>query len=270
MQTGISCVSAVKCNTDEALLHVLADMGASFDCASKEEIEAVLKLGVSPTRIVYAHPCKPISSLFFVKRREVSLMTFDTVNELHKVKVSYASARLLLRILPEQEFDARFKFEGRYGCSVTEAPKILQSAKDLNLNVVGVCFHVGSDIRNPEAFISILQQSRTVFDIARTIGFNMKILDIGGGFPGQKNTVRRFKEITEVINKTLLDLFPPEENLEIIAEPGRYIVASAFTLVANIIGKRCYKKPADVDRDGSKLVERYEKDRRKYDDLFSE
>ncbi|XP_053390129.1 ornithine decarboxylase-like [Mercenaria mercenaria] len=174
-------------------------MGTSFDCASKAEIEAVLKLGVSPTRIVYAHPCKPISSLHFVKSREVSLMTFDTVNELHKVKVSYPLARLLLRILPEQEFDARFKLGDRFGCSVTETPEILQSAKDLNLNVVGVCFHVGGDIRNPKAFISILQQSRTVFDIARMMGFNMKILDIGGGFPGQQNTVRRFKEVSKII-----------------------------------------------------------------------
>ncbi|XP_053378502.1 probable ornithine decarboxylase [Mercenaria mercenaria] len=241
---------AVKCNTDEALLQVLSDMGASFDCASKKEIEAVLNLGVSPTRIVYAHPCKPVSSLNFAKSRDVSLMTFDNVNELQKVKETYPSARLLLRLLPEKEFNARLEFSGRYGCSSTEVRYILQTAKDLELNIFGVSFHVGSDIQDPRAYVSILQQSRSVFDIARRMGFNMNILDIGGGFPGEQNTFERFKEITEVINKTLLDLFLPEDNVEIIAEPGRYIAASAFTVVASIMSKRCYQSSADGDVNG--------------------
>ncbi|XP_053378501.1 ornithine decarboxylase 1-like [Mercenaria mercenaria] len=238
---------AVKCNRDEVLLQVLSDMGASFDCASKKEIEAVLHLGVSPTRIVYAHPCKPVSSLIFAKSRDVSLVTFDNVNELKKVKETYPSARLLLRLLPEKEFNARLQFSGRYGCSSTEVRHILQTAKDLDLNIVGVCFHVGSDIQEPRAYVPILQQSRSVFDIARRMGFNMNILDIGGGFPGEQNTFERFKEITEVINETLLDLFPPEDNVEIIAEPGRYIAASAFTVVASIVSKRCYQSSANVN-----------------------
>ncbi|XP_060584600.1 ornithine decarboxylase-like [Ruditapes philippinarum] len=217
-------------------------MGVSFDCASKREIEAVLSLDVSPSRIVYAHPYKPVSSLNYAKLKNVSLMTFDTSIELYKIKDVYPSAKLLLRLLPEIEFDARIQFGSRFGCPLSEVKKVLRLAYDLNLNIVGVSFHVGSDVKDPEAYISVLSQSRDVFDIAEEIGFNMTILDIGGGFPGDHNTSRQFTKFAEVINKTVLDLFPPDNNLEIIAEPGRYIVASAFTVVANIIGKRCYKK----------------------------
>ena len=51
---------AVKCNTDKMLLKLLAYLGAGFDCASKAEIETILRLGVSPHRIIFANPCKQV------------------------------------------------------------------------------------------------------------------------------------------------------------------------------------------------------------------
>lgn len=49
---------AVKCNPDELILKLLAKLGCNFDCASKNEIAKIINLGVSPDRIIYAHPCK--------------------------------------------------------------------------------------------------------------------------------------------------------------------------------------------------------------------
>ncbi|CAI0435050.1 unnamed protein product [Linum tenue] len=56
---------AVKCNPESALLGSLAHLGASFDCASRAEIESVLSLGVSPSRILFANPCKPESHIAY-------------------------------------------------------------------------------------------------------------------------------------------------------------------------------------------------------------
>ncbi|XP_060584614.1 antizyme inhibitor 2-like isoform X2 [Ruditapes philippinarum] len=229
---------AVKCNSSEPLLKVLADMGVSFDCASKNEIEAVLKLGISPTRIVYAHPYKPVSSLLHAKYKDVSLMTFDCSEELFKVKEFYPSARLLLRLLPEVEFQAEVQFNGKFGCPLSDVENVLRVAKQLNLNIVGVSFHVGSGVQDPKAYVPILHQSKKVFDIANSLGFVLNVLDIGGGFPGHQGSLKRFEAMSTVINKTLEEMFPP--SIEIIAEPGRYIVASAFTVVAYIFGKRCH------------------------------
>ena len=64
----------------------------------------------------------------------------------------------------------------------------------------------------------------------------MNFLDIGGGFPAPYDTsVQPFSELAKRINAELERLFSPEVN--IIAEPGRFIVATACTAVAKIIGK---------------------------------
>lgn len=84
------------------------------------------------------------------------------------------------------------------------------------------------------------QDAKVVFDQGLKMGFKMNILDIGGGYPGTSNPVVSFDEISNVISHTLDNLFPVNyvENLEIIAEPGRYYAASVFTLATQIIAKK--------------------------------
>ena len=57
------------------------------------EIETVLSLGVDPSRIVYANPCKQISHIKYAAKQNVSLMTFDNEDELHKIKKYYSDAK---------------------------------------------------------------------------------------------------------------------------------------------------------------------------------
>lgn len=62
---------AIKCNPDEGILRVLNSLGVNFDCASREEIALVLSLGVEPSRIIYANPCKMRSHLRCVVAHEL-------------------------------------------------------------------------------------------------------------------------------------------------------------------------------------------------------
>lgn len=59
----------------------------------QEEIAAVLKLGVKPSRIVYANPCKQNSYIRYAAKENVDLMTFDNEAELYKVKIAFPRAR---------------------------------------------------------------------------------------------------------------------------------------------------------------------------------
>lgn len=59
----MSTFIAVKCNDDLMLLQTLVALGAGFDCASRSEIRSVLNLGVNPSNIIYANPCKQASHL---------------------------------------------------------------------------------------------------------------------------------------------------------------------------------------------------------------
>lgn len=228
---------AVKCNDDFAVLKLLADLGASFDCASKGEIQKVLNQGVSTSRIIYANPCKQASFLRYAAKHNVSLMTFDNEAELYKVKDLYPSAKLVIRMLPPTNFKVQCELGMKFGCLPSQAEHLLVVAKSLDLDVVGVSFHVGSGCEEANAFGIAIQQARDVFDKGLQLGFDMKLLDIGGGFPGQESAPVTFGEIAQVVNMAL-DKYFPEDSVQIIAEPGRYFVASAFTIGVNVIAKR--------------------------------
>ena len=60
---------------------------------TQSEIEQILQLGISPTRIIYANPCKQISYLEYAKQNNVDLTTFDDEYELYKVKEVYPDVR---------------------------------------------------------------------------------------------------------------------------------------------------------------------------------
>lgn len=78
----------------------------------------------------------------------------------------------------------------KYGCDPqTEAPALLSLAHDLGLSVVGVSFHVGSGCNEPVAFRRAIAAAASIFRLAQHLGFmNMYLLNIGGGFPGNKDT----------------------------------------------------------------------------------
>ncbi|EDV23538.1 uncharacterized protein TRIADDRAFT_27475 [Trichoplax adhaerens] len=228
---------AVKCNDDRNVLATLSALGIGFDCASMAEIKAVLKLGVPPSKIVYANPCKQASHLKFAAKREVSMMTFDNEPELHKVKQLHPTAKLILRLLTDDS-KSLCRLGQKYGAPLKTVPNLLQVARNLDLNVVGISFHVGSGCYDASAFSSAVEIAKTAFDYGKSMGFQFDILDIGGGFPGSPRATVSFEEISATLNKALNKHFPVESGVRIIAEPGRYYVASAFNLAVNVIAKR--------------------------------
>ncbi|GFS57813.1 ornithine decarboxylase [Trichonephila inaurata madagascariensis] len=228
---------AVKCNPDVVLLHVLAALGVNFDCSTKKEIETVLNVGVQPSRIIYANTCKGISHLKYADHTGVDLMTFDNEAELHKIKKTFPDARLVLRIKVDDS-GSILKLSLKFGCELDEVSHLLDVAKDLNLNVVGVSFHVGCNCQEPLAYHKAIESAKNVFGLGRDRGFNMNVLDIGGGFPGHRDHAISFTEFASAINEALDVHFPPGCGVKILAEPGRYFMTSAFTLLANVIGKR--------------------------------
>ncbi|OWF48666.1 ornithine decarboxylase-like isoform X1 [Mizuhopecten yessoensis] len=229
---------AMKCNNDEKIVDVLKRLGSSFDCASKAEIQQVLELGVDPSRIIYANPCKQNSHLTYAKEHNVDLMTFDTEEELIKVKMLYGSARLLMRFRPKNIYEVMYDLGKKFGCDFEEAMDLFISAKNKGLNVIGVCFHVGSNCLTSNAFASAIKEARRIFDIGLQIGFDMTVLDIGGGFRGRDIERPTIEENAEVINQCLDDYFPEAGGVKIIAEPGRYLVETAVSAAANIIGRK--------------------------------
>lgn len=226
---------AVKCNMDREVLRLLGGMGVNFDCALKAEIDTVLSLGFASDRIVYANPCKTNSFIRHARDHRVDLTTVDNAQELLKVKKFHPDCGLLIRIATDDS-TAQCQLSTKFGCSVSAAvSELLPMCKALNLNVKGVAFHVGSGAKDFDSIYQAVKESRFIFDEAAKMGMAMTVLDVGGGF--ERET---FAESARMVNMSIAKFFPPTyaTNIKFIAEPGRLLVANAFTLATHVIARR--------------------------------
>jgi len=229
---------AVKCNSDLVILETLAKLGCRFDCASKGEMELVLNFPeISGEDIIFANPCKPKGHLNFAKKSGVKQMTFDNLKELQKIRDVYPEAELYLRIAVDDS-GAICQLSSKFGAKISACPKLLKEAKAMGLNVVGLSFHVGSGQQTVEAYIDALDRAKSVFETAENLGIKLKVLDIGGGFPGDDDdeVFFGFEQVALAISKKLDETFP--KDIRIIAEPGRYFVAACCTLVTKVYAIR--------------------------------
>ncbi|XP_068192455.1 ornithine decarboxylase-like [Antennarius striatus] len=244
---------AVKCNSTPAVLKMLRALGTGFDCASKGEIKLALSLGVTPDKIIYAHTIKPPSHIRYACAHGVNVMTFDNEDELFKISHCHAKAKLVLRIAVDDS-KSLLPLNSKFGASLETVDKLLERAKELSLEVIGVSFHVGSGCLDSLAFTQAIADARHVFDTANLLGFQMNLLDIGGGFTGRDDHQVNFDELSDVINAALDKHFPADSGVKVIAEPGQYFVDSAFTLVMNVIAKTVITDDVDKHCDKKKTT----------------
>jgi ornithine decarboxylase len=229
---------AVKCCPDPLLLRILHLLGCNFDCASKQEIINVTELDIPSSKIIYANPVKDSHFIKFARSQDVDLMTFDNETELYKIKLYHPYANIIIRI-KTNDAKSVCKFSSKFGCSVEDAKVLLEKAKFLELNVVGVSFHVGSKCGDTETYELAIKDAKTLFNMGKEMGMTMKILDVGGGFPGSESeTPVKFEDIAKTINEYVDKYFGDVEDLRVIAEPGRYFASKSHTMVFNVIGRK--------------------------------
>jgi ornithine decarboxylase len=229
---------AVKCNPNLAIIETLSFLGVSFDCASEKEINTVLEITKDPSRIIFANPCKMISHLKYAKEKNVDLMTFDNEEELYKIKMYYPDAKIVLRLAVD-ESSSICKFNKKFGCYIGQVEEILKIVSILGLNLIGLSFHVGSGCSSGDSFYSAIETCKQAKDIAKKLNFNISLIDIGGGFPG--NNQEKFNEIAQKIDLAINTFFYEEiqsKSIKFIAEPGRYFSEKSHTLILKVIGKK--------------------------------
>ncbi|KAH3540217.1 hypothetical protein KXV64_006110 [Aspergillus fumigatus] len=230
---------AVKCNPDPNLLRLLANLGTGFDCASIEELRTVLSLGVDPCRIIFANPCKSVSSLVFAARTGVTRTTFDNLDELDNIRTFLPNAELVLRLYASDS-DALINLGEKFGATVEASLPLLQRARELGLDVCGVSFHVGTGASNASAYVTAIRDAKIVFGYGKNLGFDMNLLDIGGGFQDSN-----LEDIACVLRPILKEEFP---GVRLLAEPGRYYVRSAYTLACKVLSRRRHSGTDHHDR----------------------
>jgi len=241
----IQAYYAVKANSDPAIVKTLFEAGASFDVASMPEFRIVYEyIKDMPDRqrqdwiwdkIIYANPIKANETLQELNPYK-PLVTYDNYEEINKIKKHAPLAGLALR-LKVPNTGAMVELSSKFGAAPGEAVDLILAADKAGLVVEGLSFHVGSQTTNFENYVAALNLAANLFKEAKDRGYTkMNLLDIGGGFPAPyDDSVKPFRELANIINRELDRLFP--KNIQILAEPGRFLVATAAVAVSKIIGK---------------------------------
>ena len=241
----IQAYYAVKANSDPAIVKTLYDAGASFDVASLPEFMVVYEcIKDMPDKqrqdwiwdkIIYANPIKADGTLQALNQYK-PLVTYDNHEEIRKIKKHAPDAGVALR-LKVPNTGAMVELSSKFGAAPGEAVDLILAAHEQGLVIEGLSFHVGSQTTNFQNYVQAINLAANIFKEARDRGYTkMNLLDIGGGFPAPYDaTVKPFRELAKILNRELDRLFP--EDVQILAEPGRFLVATAGVAISTIIGK---------------------------------
>ncbi|MBR5790793.1 MAG: type III PLP-dependent enzyme [Phascolarctobacterium sp.] len=224
---------AMKANPHPEILKAMMNLGSSFDVASAGEIRTLNELGVSGERMIYANPVKLGAGFKACRDCGVTKMTFDSASEIDKMKKELPGATVLLRLRIDNS-TALVDLNKKFGAGRERAIELMLKAKEAGLDMAGIAFHVGSQVTNSDPYLNALDIAREVFEEAKEVGLDLRILDIGGGFPIPTPSVKfNLPEMLKQISARLDEDFP---GIEIWAEPGRYICGTVANLITSVIG----------------------------------
>lgn len=224
---------AIKANPHRRILELMRDLGSNFDVASDGEIMELSSLDVDGSRMIYANPMKTVNGLRACRNAGVGKMTFDSAGEIDKMARECPGATVLLRIRIDNS-SAHVDLNKKFGAAREQALELLLKARDAGLDAAGIAFHVGSQTTSADPYLYALDIAREIFEEAAAAGMQLRIMDIGGGFPIPEPKVRfNLQEMLNQINARLDEDFP---GVEIWAEPGRFICGTAVNLITSVIG----------------------------------
>ncbi len=228
---------AIKANPFPGIIKKFIELGTGFDVASANEMNAVLELGASPEKIIFANTIKSHDDMRFACKKKVKLMTFDNEPELYKIAKACPGAKVIIRI-KVANIGSIVELSLKFGADPEQSISLLKKARSLGLKPVGISFHVGSQCTNAENYLQALEVSSVIFNEAKQSGIFLNILDIGGGFPikhFERDNHLTFERMASPIRKKLQRLF--DKNVKFIAEPGRFFAGPAGILITQVIGR---------------------------------
>ncbi|MFC6687594.1 type III PLP-dependent enzyme [Jhaorihella thermophila] len=224
---------AVKANPAPGIIDALVAEGAHFDAASRAEIELCLNHGATPDRISFGNTIKRPEDIAFAHAAGIDLFAADAEEELQKIAAHAPGARVCLRLLVEST-SADWPLSRKFGCASDRALPLLTLARDLGLHPVGLSFHVGSQTRRAAMWAPVLGRVAQVWHAARAAGHDLRLLNIGGGFPAFygapiEPSTRYAAQVMRMVRGRFGDV------PEIMAEPGRGLVADAGAIAAQVL-----------------------------------
>ena len=242
---------AVKTNGEPMVLKALSEIGVeAFDVASPAEFAAVR--GVAPNaEMLYMHPVKAQSDIRLALEtygiRVISLDHEDEITKLTRVvralDIDPGQISVFVRI--QTKGSAAYELSKKFGAGPAAAVELMQRLHRQGYKV-GICFHVGSQIEDPDTYERALASADWV---RNRCGVPLAGLDVGGGFPAEYgHDPNRKKPVMPSLGQLMSRLRNDIDewgfsDVPLVAEPGRVIVARAFSLIVRVLlrkGRRLY------------------------------
>lgn len=225
---------AVKANPYIDVIRYLNSFNVGFEIASEGELAILKQLNVEPERIITSNPVKTFKFLKEAVEYGIEYYAFDSIAEVEKLAKYTPRKKVYVRLTVPNE-GSEWPLSKKFGVEMEEAAQLLIYAKQRGLDPIGITFHVGSQCSNVYNWHTAIHKAGQLKELVRKNGIEIKMLNIGGGYPIEyTKKVPSIETIETKINSILEEYFP---DTEIFIEPGRAVVGDAGVFVSRIIGK---------------------------------
>ena len=238
---------ALKANSNQAIIKILADLGAGADVVSEGELRRAIKAGIPANKIVYSGVAKTDDEMRYALSQDIFQFNVESINELHLLSKIASNvnkiAAISFRINPDVDANTHAKIstglaENKFGIPISKAREIYQVAATLpGIKVQGVDVHIGSQLTQlapfKQAFALIHQ---LVLDL-RNDGHTISVVDVGGGLGVDYGDIDvelpAIADYCDIVKQQFKDL-----NCKLVFEPGRSIVAHSGLLISKVVYKK--------------------------------
>src|SRR5580700_5767590 len=225
---------AVKANPAREIVARLAPMGASFDVASRSEIEMCLALGIEPNRLSYGNTIKKSADIAYAFSCGVLRYAFDSEAELRKLATHAPESVVMCRLQMTGE-NAGWPVSKNPGCDLGMAADLLLLARELGLNPIGVSFHVGSQQLDATQWRRPLRETADLFRALAREGLLLDTVNMGGGFPAPyESDDAPLSQYASAIGEALDDAFGSSHPY-VMFEAGRSLVSEAGVIQSEVV-----------------------------------
>lgn len=234
---GVTIHYAVKSNNHQMLLDETYRQGGSFDVCSHQELEKVLKTGISPQEVIHSHPIKSLAEFDAAVARGVEVFVVDNPDEVRKLsRYTDRKLKIMIRFRINTNSIAVVNLQYKFGCSMEQVVPLAQMIRETGHEYFGLCFHIGSQCIFAENYVLAITAASELIAGLRELDLHTRMLDIGGGFPvPYVEPIPDIEEFCTPIRESLRSCIP--EDVRVVCEPGRFLSASSTTLVCSVLGK---------------------------------
>jgi diaminopimelate decarboxylase len=234
---------ALKANSNQAVIKLLANLGAGADVVSEGELRRALQAGVPANKIVFAGVAKTRSEIEFALKAGILQFNVESINELQLINsVAQAlnlTAPVAIRINPDVDAVTHAKIttgktENKFGIPIMDARDIYRQASGMpGIRIQGVAMHIGSQLIHMQPYQKAFSLLLSLVTELRAEGHPISVLDLGGGLGISYHEGDSSLAISDYCGS--LNELLKEWDGRVILEPGRSLVAESGLLVSKVI-----------------------------------